>query len=148
MEYKSVEQVAEVARVKFEAPPPAPTPLTQVERLKRWAEILERDPGRRLGTFFETEFQSPLAREALRAPNSPVTVAHADRQLRDDGLSSDRYGDARRYFGLSDHQMHHVLCYCHHGSTVSAGTAAKALRGVLKVYEHPGIFSRMRSFFA
>lgn len=150
MEYKSVDQLAEIARVKpgpGTAPLAPPPPLSQAARLRRWAEILEQDPGRRLGTFFETEYQTPLAREALRAPNSPISVAYADADLRADGLTGDRYGDGKRYFGLSDHQMHHVLCYCHYGSTVSAGTAARAVRGILKVYEHPGFFSRMRRFF-
>jgi hypothetical protein len=146
MEYKSVGQLAEIARVNPEAAP-APPPLSQVERLKRWAEILERDPGRRLGTFFETEYQTPMARDALRAPQSPVALAYADPVLRGDGLAGDRYGDAKRYFGISDHQMHHVLCYCHYGSTVSAGAAARAIRGVLKVYEAQGFFSHVRRFF-
>ena len=146
MEYKSVGQLAEVARVNPEAPP-AP-PLSQVERLRRWADVLEQDPGRRLGTFLETEYQTPMARDALRAPQSPVALAYADKVLRGDGLAGDRYGDAKRYFGVSDHQMHHVLCYCHYGSTVSAGAAARAIRDVLKVYEHPGFLRRVRALFA
>jgi hypothetical protein len=146
MEYKSVEQLAQLARVAVEATPsPA---LTQAQRLERWAEVLEANPGRRLNTFFETEHQAPALRDAMRPVGSPISVAFADPVLRGDGLADDSYGEARRYFGLSDHQFHHVLCYCHYGSTVSAGTAARAVRGVLKAYTHPGIFARMRRFFA
>ena len=146
MEYKSVEQLARLARVAVEAKPSLP--LTQVQRLERWAELLEANPGRRLNTVFETEYQLPRARDAMRPADSPISVAFADPVLRGDGLADDSYGEARRYFGLNDHQLHHVLCYCHYGSTVSAGTAARALRGVLKAYAHPGIFARMRRFFA
>jgi hypothetical protein len=146
MEYKSVEQLARVARVETEAQPSPP--LSQVERLARWAELLEADPGRRLNTFFETEYQPAVARDAMRPADSPISIAYADPVLRRDGLADDSYGEAKRFFGVSDHQLHHVLCYCHYGATVSAGTAARAIRGVMKVYSHPGFLARVRRFFA
>jgi hypothetical protein len=146
MEYKSVEQLAQVARVEVEATPSPP--LSQAERLQRWAELLEQSPSRRLNTFFETEYQAAVARDLMRPSDSPISIAYADPVLRGEGLADDSYGEAKRFFGLSDHQLHHVLCYCHYGATVSSGTAARAIRGVLKVYSHPGFFARVRRFFA
>jgi hypothetical protein len=146
MEYKSVEQLARLARVEAEAKPQPQ--MTQVERLRRWADLLEENPGRRLNTFFETEYQLPAARDALRPADSPISIALADPALRRDGLADDSYGEAKRFFGLSDHQMHHVLCYCHYGSTVSAGTAARAIRGVERTYGNSGFLARVRRFFA
>ena len=48
MEYKSVEQLARLARVEVEAKP-APR-MSQVARLERWADLLEVNPARRLNT--------------------------------------------------------------------------------------------------
>ena len=59
MEYKSVEELARLARVEAEAKPS--TPMSQVDRLERWADLLEQNPSRRLNTFFETEYQLPVA---------------------------------------------------------------------------------------
>jgi hypothetical protein len=146
MEYKSVEQLAQLARVEAEAKPKAE--MSQVERLERWATLLEATPGRRLNTFFETEYQLPVARDAMKPTDSPISVAYADETLRGEGLADDSYGEAKRFFGLSDHQLHHVLCYCHYGSTVSAGTAARAIRGVARAYSHTGFFARVKRIFA
>jgi hypothetical protein len=145
MEYKSVEQLARLATVEAEAARPR---MSQVARLERWADLLEANPSRRLNTFFETEYQMPVARDAMRPADSPISVAYDDPVLRREGLGDDSYGGAKRFFGLSDHQLHHVLCYCHYGATVSAGTAARALRGVVKSYAQAGFLARMRSMFA
>ena len=147
MEYKSVEELTRLGRVEAEAK--APPPMSQLARLDRWADILEAEPGRRLNTFFETEYQLPVARDTMRSAGSPISIAFADATLRADGLTDDTYGTAKRYFGLNDRQLHQVLCYCHYGSTVSAGTAARALRGVIESYAHLGFhLARVRRIFA
>ncbi len=142
MEYKSVEQLARVATVDAETQT-APA-MTQMQRLQRWAELLERHPGRRLNTFFQTEYQRPEMRDAMRAGESPISVAFADPTLRAAGLGDDTYGEAKRFFDLSDHQLHHVLCYCHYGATMSADTAARAVRGVVAGMARPGFVERVR----
>ena len=76
--------------------------LTRRERLERWAEALERDPGRRLSTLHEIEHKPRDERRALRVENSPLSVAFADPVLRADGLASDKFGDATDYFELAD----------------------------------------------
>jgi hypothetical protein len=146
VEYKSVEQLAQVANVNPEAQ--QPPVMSQNERLQRWAELLENDPDRRLNTFFETEYQRPEARDAMRPGNTPISVALADPVLRAQGLADDSYGEARRLFDLSDHQLHHILCYCHHGATMSAETAARSIRGVIAALPRPGLVERMRQVLA
>ena len=146
MEYKSVEQLARVAQVNPEAQPLRV--MSRIERLQRWAELLERDPGRRLNTFFETEYQRPEARDAMRPGDTPIGVAFADPVLRAQGMAGDSYGEAKRLFDVSDLQLHDILCYCHHGATMSAETAARAIRGVMAALSRPGIVERVRQVFA
>jgi hypothetical protein len=146
MEYKSVEQLARVAMVNAEA---NSLPLmSKVQRLQRWAELLERSPDSRLTTFFGTEYRRPLDRDVMRCENSPISVAFADPLLRSQGLADDSYGEARRFFEISDHQLHRILCFCHHGETMSAGAAARAIGQIEKALSRPGIFTRVRQIFA
>jgi hypothetical protein len=39
-------------------------------------------------------------------------------------------GDAIAFFGISELELHNVLCFCHYGETMSAGTAAARVRAV------------------
>jgi hypothetical protein len=68
--------------------------------------------------------------------------------LRAQGLADDSYGEAKRLFDVSDRQLHNILCYCHYGAIVSAGTAARAIRGVVAAHSRPGIVERARQIFA
>ena len=64
--------------------------LTRQERLTRWAELLESQPHRKLEPLREIEWKEPQERRAVRADNSPLTVAYEDPVLRAEGLASDR----------------------------------------------------------
>lgn len=122
MKYTSLDQLVRHADVH-----PA-TGMSRRERLERWAELLERQPERRLSAIEGTEFGGRSVREAKRADSSPLTVALEDPVLRAEGLRGDRVGDAADFFGLSHHQIHRAVCYCHHGATVSPGTVAACVR--------------------
>ena len=65
---------------------------------------------------------------ALREENSPLTVAFEDPVLRSAGLTSDRFGEVARFFGLSHWQLHDVACNCHFGETVAAEAVAVRVR--------------------
>lgn len=110
---------------------PPRTVMTRRERLERWAEILDRDPERRLKTLEEMEFVPRDERPAMRADNSVLTVAFQDPVLREEGLRSDRLGDARVFFGLSEGQAHRLLCSCMNGRAVQSGLAARRVRGIV-----------------
>jgi hypothetical protein len=103
-------------------------PLTKCERLERWAEALEREGGRRLKTLFEIEYVSRAERAALRADDSPLSVACGDPRLRAEGLAGDRVGDAVAFFGISEMELHNILCSCYHGETMSAASVAVRVR--------------------
>ncbi|HEX6957139.1 MAG TPA: hypothetical protein VF194_04070 [Ferrovibrio sp.] len=102
--------------------------LNQQERLHRWNELLRRHQERALATFFEIEYLEPELRDRTRCDNSAISVAFEDPVLRADGLTDDTYGTAKRYFGLTDRQMHRIVCYCHHGATAYAGGVAYMVR--------------------
>jgi hypothetical protein len=105
-----------------------PRPLSKSERLQLWAEALEREGGRRLKTLFRTEYAPPAERAALRADDSLLTVAFNDPRMRAEGLAGDTVGDAVAFFGISEMELHDIICFCRHGATMSADTAAAHIR--------------------
>ncbi|MGK9286531.1 hypothetical protein [Sinorhizobium meliloti] len=143
MKHQAIEQLQSVAEVKQDLPRRT---LSRKERLERWAELLERDPHRRLSTLHETEYQPARVRSAMRGNGSPISVAFEDPVFRAAGMENDSYGEAKRFFELSDEQLHKVICYCHFGATVSATTAARHIRAML-VEKQSGLFARLRQMF-
>jgi hypothetical protein len=104
--------------------------MSREQRLLRWAELLRAQPERRLSTLHGTEYQPAAVRDAMREDESPISVAFADPMLRFQGLTGDTYGDAKRFFGLKDRELHHVLCYCHIGESMTAGSAAARITSI------------------
>lgn len=141
MKHQAIEQLKTVARVDQGYPRPA---MTRSERLERWAEVLERNPQQFLSTLHQTEYQPARVRAAMRSNGSPLAVAFADPVLRAAGLEDDTYGEAKRFFELTDHQLHRVVCFCHFGETVSAATVARYIRTVL-VNSRRGVFAQLRA---
>ena len=105
-----------------------PRKLSRSERLERWAVALERLGEARLRTLRETEHHHYDDRLKLREDGSPLTVAFEEPVLRSAGLKDDTFGEAARFFNLSDWELHNVLCYCHFGDTVSAREVASRVR--------------------
>jgi hypothetical protein len=136
MKYQSLEQIA------LEADVHPGMGMSRRERLERWAELLERQPNRRLSTIEGTEFGSRREREAKRADSSPLTVAFEDPILRVKGLRGDRVGDAVEFFDLPHREVHRLVCYCHHGLTVLSGTVAARVRMTARQNEPATLSSR------
>lgn len=128
MEHQTLERLGSVAKVYGDHPR---TALTRDQRLERWAELLEAQRGRYLSTLPGTEHRNWDSRNGMRSADSPISVAFQDPVLRGEGLTDDSYGEAKRFFGLSDWQLHDIVCYCHYGSCVSAETAARRVRAAL-----------------
>lgn len=133
MKYKNLEQIASEADVH-----PAGG-MSRRGRLERWAELLAQQPDRRLSTIEGTEFGFRRARRAKRADDSPLTVAFQDPVLRAEGLRGDRVGDALDFFELSEGDVHHLVCFCHYGQTVSAGAVAARLRVMARRVQLPAV---------
>jgi hypothetical protein len=143
MEHKTLDEIRDVADIQ-----PSwlgSRPLTKCERLERWAAVLERAGGRRLNTLVEIEYLPRAERAALRANDSPLSVAFGDGRLRAAGLAGDTIGDAVAFFEVSEMELHRILCFCHHGDTMSADAAAARVRAaaVRAAWNRPAYLSPM-----
>jgi hypothetical protein len=115
-------------------------PLSKRERLETWAEALEREGGRRLRTLYEIEYAPTDMRARLRADDSPLSVAFGNPRLRAEGLAGDTIGDAAAFFGISESELHYIVCFCRSGETMSADKAAARVRYALaREVEHKPI---------
>ncbi len=128
MLYRSLDRIAAEADILTTPDLPRTPGLSRRERLERWAEVLEREPGRSLRAPHGIEYGTPYERLTCRADGSPLAVAYADPVLRAAGLEGDTVGDAAEFFDLSHEQLHDLLCFCHHGGTMSASTASAQVR--------------------
>jgi hypothetical protein len=131
MEYKTLSELSGEAEISVE-PVLARAPLRKRERLERWATLLERAPQRQLSSVEEIEYGTTSEQDAKRADNSALSVAFADPVLRAQGLSSDRVGTAAEFFELSHWEIHQLVCSCHYGRTMAAGTAAMRVRAMAR----------------
>jgi hypothetical protein len=131
MEYKSLSELADRADVRLD-PAFMSRPMAKHERLERWAMLLARDPERQLASVEEIEYGTIRQQRSKRADESALSVAFADPVLREQGLESDRVGDVARFFELSHWDVHQLVCSCHYGRTMSAGTAAMRVRAIAK----------------
>jgi len=141
MKHQTLDQLRTIAEISADKGRSA---MTRSERLERWAEVLEREPDRRLATFYQTEYRPIYARKAMRSAGSPISVAFADPVLRGEGLQDDSYGEARRFFGMTDQQLHEIVCSCHYEATVTSRTAAHHVRAAVG-RPRLGLFARLRS---
>ncbi|NEK19770.1 hypothetical protein [Rhizobium leguminosarum] len=143
MEQYALDQLKTIATV---SPTCKRLEITRRERLERWAESLERSPRPFLKTLHETEYQPISDRLALRDDGTPISVAFADPILRAAGMENDSYGEAKRFFELSDEQLHDLVCFCHFGERVGAATVARRLRKMAGS-KPSGFFAQLRAFF-
>lgn len=143
MKHHTLDQLQTIAQIVPRFLPPV---ADRRQRLERWAELLEGIRHRHLDTLHETEFQLQEERDALRSDYSPITIAFRDPVLQDAGMGDDTYGEAIRFFDISDDELHDIVCYCRFGTTVSAAAAARQVRTVLE--DRPRSFwSRLSAFF-
>jgi hypothetical protein len=142
MEYKTRKELGDVAALHESIS--ATAGMSHSQRLERWAQLLERRTDQRLATLYETEYALATDRAHLRSDGSPISIAFSDPVLRAAGMTSDTYGEAKRFFELSDRQLHRALCYCHFGSTVAAITVAHQIRGVVQSEK---LWARISAFF-
>lgn len=111
--------------------------MSRRERLQRWAEVLGRQADRQLQTLYMTEYLGPECLDSMRCDNSPISVAFADPVLREEGLANDTYGEAKRFFDLSDYELHCLVCYCRSGMKIPGYVAAHRVQSFAR---SPAIF--------
>ena len=81
----------------------------------------------------------------MRGAGSPITVAFEDPILRAEGLKDDTYGEAKRFFEMTDLQLHEIVCHCHVGATMHASRAAHRVRAAIR--GKLGFSARLRGAF-
>jgi hypothetical protein len=128
MKHQTLDQLHAVARIESLA---AYSAMTRNQRIERWAELIEQHPERCLAAFTGTEHLHPEARATVRGEGSAIAVAFEDPVLRAAGLKNDTYGEAKRFFELSDWQLHDIVCDCHVGATMKARWAAARVRATI-----------------
>jgi len=125
MKHQNIDELGAVAEI---VPFETTRKLSRRERLERWADLLDANPGR-LNALTRIEYMGPRERPQARVDNSPLEVAFKDPILREDGLAGDRLGDAMAFFQLSDRQAHRLFCDCHYaGSMTGTGLAVRLRR--------------------
>lgn len=144
MEHKTLEQLERVAVLR---PDRAPE-MSMAGRLDRWIYLLEQDPDRSLNALHQTEYQPHGSRDEIRRDDTAISLAYRDPILRREGLLGDTYGDARRFFGLSQRDLHWVTCDCHTGAKVDARSIAWRLRSVRRCMGGPSVFVRAWRFMS
>jgi hypothetical protein len=126
MKLRPLDEIRQSAEVYASA---CAAPMTRLERLERWADLLEKHPGK-VQMLHSTEFAAEPHRRTMRQDNSPIAVAYADPVLRLQGLAGDTYEDARQFFDLTNSEAHLLLCDCHAGAAVSGRAAATRIRQI------------------
>jgi hypothetical protein len=138
MKYQTLDELRPMAEV---VPFGAGTgKMSRQERLERWASVLERHE-RKLTALTRIEYLSPQERTDLRGDDTPLTVAYNDPVLRTEGLTSDRIGDAKAFFELTDDEAHHLLCDCHYRGTMTSTEVAARLRSHANRVAPRGVWS-------
>jgi hypothetical protein len=101
-----------------------------------------------VNTFVGTEHMDPAERDKIRCADSPISVAFEDPVLRAQGLANDTYGEAKRFFELTDQQLHRIVCYCHHGLRAASQAVAHQVRSTYPPTQQDGFLSRAWRGFA
>ena len=126
MKYAPLKELEALATVG-----PAGRPsMSRRERLLRWAGVLEAELDRRLKPLTRVELYSPAQRDLMRRDDSPLSLAYADPILRSEGLAGDRLGDGRGFFGLSDGDIHALVCDCRYGGNMRAADVGRRVRAL------------------
>lgn len=125
MKHQTLDQLQTIAKVEPLSTYPI---MSRQQRIERWAALLEKVPGRRLRALTGTEHLKREARDASRCEGSPISVAFEDPVLRMRGLKDDSYGEAKRFFELTDWQLHDIVCSCHVGTMFRGEWAAARVR--------------------
>ena len=126
MNFQTVEQARLVAKV---LPTEALPSMSYSQRLERWALALEQHKDGALQPLRGTEYEPGKVRKTLRIADSPLSIAFEDPLLCAHGLRDDTYGEALRFFSVSDGTLHRIVCHCYYATpTISSAEAAIVIR--------------------
>ena len=80
MKHQNIDQLGVIAEIVQFKPQEK---LTRRQRLERWADMLDRHPGK-LNALIRIEHMKPTERPQARVDNSPLEIAFKDPMLRED----------------------------------------------------------------
>jgi hypothetical protein len=142
MEHRTLDEIKPLAEVTpFQT---TSSKMSRRERLERWATVLERHEGT-LVPLNRIEYLPERERVLLRGTGTPLTVAYQDPILREEGLASDRLGDATAFFDLTKGQAHCLLCDCNYYGTMTAEGVATRVRSIANRVTLREFWNRIRS---
>lgn len=117
----SKEQLAELS-----VPAPVVT-MSRAAKIERWARLVEKTDYN-FYIFHRLEYMSEGERDAQCHPGSAFAVAANDPVLKDAGLAGPTIGDAKKFFEISDQQLHAFSCDC--SGHISNNNMAARIRGL------------------
>jgi hypothetical protein len=128
MRHSSLDSLKSVARVTAIGPAPTRRQLKR-QRLRRLASLMERHGGV-VRLFSRIEHLPYRTLRDLQAKDSPLSIAYNDALLREEGLRSDKFGDAVEFFCITKGEAHHLLCDCHYDEKepIALAVSARARR--------------------
>lgn len=130
MEYRTIAETKAVATV---VPVETPLkPMTQRQKLERWAEVVEKHRFSKVRMLHGIEYADDVKRRTMRADHSLFSIAYEDPVLRAQGLKGDTVGDAMDFFGINPKDLHMAACDCHYGSLVSSRVAAEMVSNMAR----------------
>lgn len=113
--------------------------MTRAEKLSRWASLL-RGYSHYLAMGHAIEHLPQRDRDAYTWGCSPMSVAAADQVFQDAGLKNDTVGEAKRFFEITDEDVHSFTCNC--GGVQTGEQMAKRIEAIAN---GPGIISKIGS---
>jgi hypothetical protein len=132
MEHRSLSEIRNKANVIAVAPPSREAlRLQRRRRLELFATILDHYSGP-VQPLSRIEYVSASERLLLRADDSPLSIAYRDATLREQGLGSDRVGDAVAFFSLTQGEAHHLFCECHYVDGMTSQNVAARARSIAR----------------
>ncbi len=114
-----------LSQAEIEALNTAVPVMTKAQKLERWAQIIDKSPIP-LSTTHGLEYCASA--DLLQWRNSPMALAAADPVFQDAGLTGTTVGDVRKFFELSNEELHSFSCDCH--GSVSNAQMSQRLRNI------------------
>lgn len=148
MEHRTLDEIRHEASVLpfGQSAPVSPRELRRA-RLERFATVLERHSGP-VRALTRIEYLPDSERRAVRSDDSPLALAYRDPVLREQGLASDRLGDAIAFFDITPAEAHHLLCDCHYGGRMTAHLVASRVRAIANRKSWGEVWGDVRSKLA
>lgn len=104
--------------------------LDKQQRLHRWIELLERNPGKMWRLLPPTWCLMPEEQDTMSTAGTALEIAYRDPVLRLDGLAGPSLADAMAFFELSAPDADRILAKSRHSEERSAHDTILRIRNI------------------